>query len=339
MVGRDSHGRFTSDRGSNAGEHGIDERMMEYIFGFIAGAGSVISQAIAPYVPDWSFYISIFSLILLLVLVISIVEEGAVFVLFYWFASWFLFTGKLISAGEFTFNIFFPGWVLFTILYSKLDTTDEKTYLIATGIIIVIGIIFFVAVGGLNPSPMPTTTSTVNMTSTTSSTSTSTSTSTTTTTIPPYTNCPTEPSTANIVPLTCNSPALTATNSIEFNISLPQNESTIYSIHNVNLACTVHIQSPSKTQFYPLEPSGVPDINRTSMGTVLYGGQTIHIYNWPCDGNSVNGSLEGYIWINFTPYSGSSSQINPWENYRAFDIYINEILSSSAYNQTINSTK
>jgi hypothetical protein len=221
------------------------------------------------------------------------------------------------------------------ILSSSLAPNSPEVAVVGLVVAIILSVVLnsigytigFELLGGYATIPSHTTSTTSTSTSTTTSTSTS------TTTIPPYTGCPTEPLTAGNVPLKCRNPAPIKPNLISFNLSLDVDATPIY---NVNLACTTHVQQPSPTQYYSLLPNGMPDLARYSNGTTLWYNQTINVKYWPCDSNTT-GSFKGYIWINFTPNVGMHVvNRNPWETYRAFDIYINEVLSSSAYNQTKN---
>jgi hypothetical protein len=278
---------------------------------------------------------SIVPLILLAALIASLVEEGIVFALGYWLISWVLFSGGLIGGGEFTFNIFFPLWMLFTAFYAREVDFDEsgiKVYLIISAIIVIAGLVVFFSIERTAPTQIPGITIT---TGSTISTTTSTGTSTSTSTVPPYTGCPTEPPTGNFIPLKCCGLKPMPHALVEFNFTLNENASPIY---NVYLACTTQPLNPTAKQFYALLPNGVPDLSRSLNGTSLYPGRPIQVKYWPCDSNSTVGPFVGYLWVNFTRYSGLVTSLNPWERYRTFDLYINDVLQSSVYNQTINTT-
>ena len=113
-------------------------------------------------------------------------------------------------------------------------------------------------------------------------------------------------------------------NNIEFWLGIKPNATPVY---NVRLACITApmLSEPMSNQFYSLTSSGLPSHNASYNGITL--SDDIFVQSWPCSANNpINGSFDGYLFVNYTPTLGAPSPNgNPW-NQDEFYVVVNVIL-------------
>lgn len=300
VVVRDPNtGRFVSTRGWDAFNRGGNSRGEELVAAIFLAVISLLIQAfekagLVP-IPGINIALALIPAIILITLAEEIIEEKYAFLFGYLCCSFIFFLVSLVSFWELVFNFAFPLFIALLFHYFKvINTYTNETFI--DGLLIFLGIIVIVsfALSGWGQSNIlnTSTTTTVNTTTSTSSTST-TSTSTSTTTS----------STTTIIykgtcnafrNFTCGDAYLSQENKL--NIIIKQK--TIPVMYNIQIGCGNTIQS-----------NGFPSAQFYNETFNLTKGQPKQIDNLTCTG-AQNGTFVGYLWLNYTEFSGKPAAIN-----------------------------
>ncbi len=299
MVVRDPNtGRFVSTQDWGAFERGEHSRGEELLIGILLAVISLLIQAFekAGLVPisGINVAIALIPAIILIVLAEEIIKERYAFIVGYWFLSIIFFLISLISFWELVFNFAFPLFV-FLLVHHSDDISSATNDNFALGFFVVLSIIVIVsfALSGFGQnSIMNTSTTTINTTTSTismSTTSTSSSTSTSSTTTIIY-----KGTCDALSNFSCANASLSQKNKLNIIIG----QKVIPVMYNVQIGCGNTIQSNGfpNAQFY----------NETFNLTKY---QPKQIDNLTCTGTQ-NGTFVGYLWLNYTEFSGKPTAIN-----------------------------